>query len=525
MPTLRRSVWLLATVLGAAATARAWSWQHDEATWLAATICPEPFATGADLAVYGTYPDAMGDWDAGPGISLRLFSFEAIDALRAGDRPKALFLASAATHYLTDQACIAHSRAWYKRDGDPFNRFLPQRLQNVRVPRQSKAVYYEHLKGEYRDTVLAVPEPDYNVAQWRRYSGSINAYFDTLPSVKRYATAARLRRPTDWTFTDFDQYARWHATFTALDMLDPGRLDGPQMRLRPALEMKAISLDELLNAAEQCTAYFGYLATAARCRVGPELATVLPETDKCLMLARTAPLVVIAREAPWPVARAAQVLGMELLRAARRLAHLEHRPPPGGQPSDYVRRVGAGDSLTPLAGHSLIALLTPDDAALAQRLRSPAVPAGASGLITAVKDVDGCGPAVILRGASRQDTLYLVDHFLDLAWAPLQARWPVEPAVAAAKELWVGWRLCQDLRQRSGAEAVAYAQTVPHRAPAGVESTFNQRLNQAGGQRGAPQLEWWTWFLLETPLPDGRRVPAMIATGTDYTELIAAVRE
>ena len=501
--------------------ARAWSHQHDECTYLAATLCPEPFQSNASLAVFGTYPDLMGDWDAGPGISLRLFSFEALAALRADDRPKALFLASAATHYLTDQACIAHSRAWYKTDSDPFARFLPRRLQGLKVPREKKPVYYEHLKGYYNDTVLAVPEPDYNVERWRQYGGSINAYFDTLPSVRKYATPARLRRPTDWTFTDFDQYARWHATFTALDMLDPASLDQPPMKLRSAEGIKAISLDELLNGAEQCTAYFGYLSTAMRCRVDSSLDRLLPDMDKLQTLARSAPLVVIAKDAPWPVERAAQVLGMELLRAGRRLAFAEQRTAPGGKPSDFVRRVGAGDRLEDLAGHSLIVLLTPDDTALAGRLRAPEVPAGATGVITATAP----GPTVLLRGATRQDTLYLVDYFLDLAWAPLQARWPVEPALAAAQELWVGWKLCLDLRQRNGADAVAYARKVPYHAPAGVTTEYNKRLDAAGGQKGATQMEWWTWFLLQTPLPDGRRVPDMIETGTDYTDMFKAIRE
>ncbi|MBM4082141.1 MAG: hypothetical protein FJ278_20715, partial [Planctomycetes bacterium] len=123
MTTRQRTLeWLPFLFIGAlAASPEAFGWGvgHDDSSYLGATISPEPFKTNAKLCVYGHYPDSIQDHAVGhgrDGYLRRLFTFEAIDALRAGDIPKAMFLASAATHYLTDRACIAHAgRAWYHK--------------------------------------------------------------------------------------------------------------------------------------------------------------------------------------------------------------------------------------------------------------------------------------------------------------------------------------------------------------------------------------------------------------------------
>lgn len=512
--------------------AHGWSGQHNEASVLAAGMSPEPFRSHAKLCVYAGYPDAMQDHAVGhgqDGYALRLFTREAIAALRADDLPKAMFFASAATHYLTDRVCVAHvSRAWYHQalDKDPWTRFLPRKYQTVLVPHGKRMVYYEHLKAEAPDTCLFLPEPECNVAAWRKSQGSLNYYFDTMPSVKKYVTPAMLRRPDDWTFNDFDQYARWYGFFIALDMLDPASLKGPELRLRDTHGMRAVCVEELINGTAQCAAYYGYLSTAAKADVRPSLDACLPGFDKLLALAESKPVVAIGADAPWPVERAAHVLALELLRAERRLAQAQGRAAPARQVGDYVVRLSADKGLQALEGRSAIVLLTPAAEPLARTLSAPAIPQGASGVIAALQPGGVKQPVtVVLRGVSQQDTLYLVDYLLDLAWAPRHGPWPVQRAVEALQGVWSGWRLTLDLRGLQGEAAVALARRLPysHVATRKEDAAKYGAAMRQGLQPGASEVEWWQHFLLELPLPDGRRVSEMIDRGTDYSAILPLV--
>ncbi len=510
--------------------AHAWGVGHNDASRLAAGISPEPLASNPDLCLFAHYPDAIQDHAVGhgrDGYLRRLLTFEALDALRAGDMPKALFLASAATHYLTDRSCIAHSgRAWYHQDGDVWTKYLPRRYQGVKVPFERKDVYYPHLQGTAKDTVLGFPEPEYAVEQWRQFQGSTNAYFDSMPSVRRFVTPDLLRRPTGWTFTDFDQYARWYGVFISLDMIDPASLGTDPLRLRDATGMKAVCVEELVNGAAQDAAYYGYLATAAKTTVEPSLAELLSTHDKLLSLLERETVVLIPQSASWPVERAANVLGMELLRAARRQAKLGGLAEPDRTPASFVSRVAPESLEAKLQGRNAILLLAPGDAAWLTAAGAPPLPDVRSGLVAARRADDGA-LQILLRGATEQDTLYLVDYLLDLAWDPLHGRWPAETVTGVLQDLWGGWKLILDLRGRSGQAAVDYAVKLPYRhqeTRAEDAKAYTERLRE-GIYPAADEEEWWRWFLLELPLPDGRRVPDLIETGTDYTALMRLVSD
>ncbi|MBM3473413.1 MAG: hypothetical protein FJX75_09110 [Armatimonadetes bacterium] len=525
----RQALLITLTVFSTHSLAWAWGVGHDDSSWLAATVSPEPFASHPDLCLFAGYPDAMQDQAVGhdrDGYLRRLFTLEAIDALRAGDVPKGLFFASAATHYLTDRACIAHSAAWYHRPGDARKRLIPKRYESLQVPSETTEVYYEHLKGTAKDTVLRLPEPGYAAEVWRKYQGSTNAYFDSLPSVKQYVAPDLLRKPVGWTFTDFDEYARWYATFIALDMLDPASLGTPELRLRDPAGVKAVCVEELINGAAQDAAFYGYVATAINTLVEPNLGELLPANDKLLTLAEDDALVLIPEEVHWPVERAAQVLGMELLRAARRSATLKGGPQPDKTVVQFVRRVSADQLAEALAHRSAIILLPPDAEPYVQALRLGPLPQGNAGSIVA-RSAEPSHTHVILRGATEQETLYLVDYLLDLANAPLHGRWPVERALAIYRDVWVGWKLVLDLRGMSGQAAVDYARKLPYSHVASRDED-TRRYTEAfreGILGSASEEDWWQYFLLETPLPDGTRVPDMIQMGTDYTQLLERVRE
>lgn len=331
------------------------------------------------------------------------------------------------------------------------------------------------------------------------------------PSVFRQVTPKMLRRPTDWTFSDYDEYAQWYGFFISLDMLDPASLNGPQLRPGNASGMEAVRIDEVTNAAAQCAAYCGYLSTAAGVEVQTSLGELLPEYDKFMALAHGEPLLAISTEAPWPVEHAAHVLAIELLRGERRRAQTQGAAQPGRKIADYTVRVSPEKAVERLRGHNVV-LLAPEDERLARALGAPEVRHGASGVIaTAKPDAGTQNVTIFVRGASKQHTLYLVDYLLDLSWTLLHARWPIERNVETLKELWAGWKLILNLRKMHGKEAVAYARKVPysHVATRKADSA-KYDAGQQGIRAGASELEWWQHFLLELRLPDDRQVPDMI---------------
>jgi len=518
----------LAAALLVAAYARGWGVGHNDSSRLGAGLAPAPFRANPELCLHAGYADAIQDHAVGhgrDGFLRRLMTFEAIAALRDGDVPKGLFFASAATHYLTDRTCIAHSgQAWYGPKG--WQPFLAVKHQGLRVPFGKEEIYYKHIKGYYRDTVLKLPPPEYCRDIWDRTHGSTNAYFDSLPSVRRLVKPDMLHRFDNWTFTDAFLYGRWYAAFIALDMLDEASLEAPPLRLKDPRGMQAVCLAELVNGAAVCASFYGYVATAAATETPAAWSATLPPEDRLLEWVAPGCTVLIGANAPWAVERAALVLGMELARASTRRTLLDGGKARAPDPRAFVARCGPGKPESANPGGALIVLVTPDDADLRSRFDVSPLPQGRRGRLTIrPSPFAEKRQALVLSGASLQDTLHLVDYVLDLAWAPIHGRWPADRLVAALQQTWAGWKLIEDLRAMKGEAAVAHARKRPYRHQE-TRAADSKRLNELLGdglRRGAPELEWCKFFLLETPLPDGVRATDLIAAGTDYRALLEAV--
>ncbi|MEW6355053.1 MAG: hypothetical protein AB1696_01900 [Planctomycetota bacterium] len=526
---MARRTWytLLLSVVLLQSSGRLFGWGvgHNDSSRLGATLAPEPFKSNPDLCLFADYADAIQDHAVGhgrDGYMRRLMTFEAIDALRAGDVPKAMFFASAATHYLTDRTCIAHSgQAWY--GGKGFQPFLAAKHQGVKVPFAKEEVYYEHLKGYATDTVLKLPPPDYCREIWDKYKGSTNAYFDELPSSRGFVNPEMLRTFDNWTFNDAFLYGRWHAAFIALDMLDEDSIKNPPLRFADPRKMRAVCIEELINGAAVDAGYFSYLVTAAGTDTPEEWAKTLPPKDRLVELADPKAVVVIGKDAPWCVERAALVLAMELARADKRRAAFAGGEEPKTDPESLVVRYDPAEPEAQLAGSNLIALARPEDGDLLERFGGKKPDEERRGLISEQENPFAKErKAFLLAGASRQDTIYLVDYFLDLAWAPIHGRWPVERVVAALQETWGGWKLIQDMRTMHGKEAVDFARKRPYRHQE-TRAADSKRYNELLGKdlkTSGNEEEWYKFFLLKVPLPDGRRAVDIIQAGTDYTELL-----
>ena len=179
---------LWAGAVGMSQTADGWGGQHNEASVLHAgqpRAVPLPRGCASTPAI----PTPCRTMRSGTErTGTRCGCSRGRRSRPCGERlPKAMFLASAATHYLTDRVCIAHAgRAWYHQelDKDPWTRFLPRQAPGgLRAARQEDRST-AHLKGTTSDTCLLLPEPECNVEKWRKCQGSLNAYFDSMPSVR-----------------------------------------------------------------------------------------------------------------------------------------------------------------------------------------------------------------------------------------------------------------------------------------------------------------------------------------------------
>jgi len=530
--------WLV-VVLSLFATRNAFSWGigHQDASYLGALMSPEPFRSNPSLCLFALYPDQMPDWPIAHGLDgydRRLYTLEAIECLRSGDVPKALFFASAASHYITDRTCLPHCGAWRCRKGDWLTEFMPKKYREIELPCQIKEIQATPTMRR-KDWVFDLPEPELNREAWQKHPGNIHAYLDGAPSVRNYVTAdekvmAKLLEkwaPKGWTFNARYIYGEVYPNFIAFDMLDPEGIKTGNYRFRDPVGMKAVMIEELMNGAAVDAAFYGYIVTAAGTVVEPSLNELLPEMDKFLSFVNKDTLVVIPKEASWQVEHAAHVVGAELLRAMKRRATLRGEAQPSRTIASLILRVSSEELADALRRGNSVLLIPPGNDKWAEKAGAPHLPNGKRGIIGAHKDSEG-NIRLFLRGASEQDTLYLVDYLLDLAWAPIrQGQWPVEKVVNALKEVWGGWKLILDMRKMSGKEAVDYAAKLPYRHTPSISGPETQKY-KALLEGVHPRMDIgrsdWSYFLLDLPLPDRRKFSAMLEGGTDYTELINLVK-
>ncbi|MCL5270131.1 MAG: hypothetical protein M1457_06185, partial [bacterium] len=412
---------------------------HMTAGMSAARVAPEPFASRWRQCRGAVHPDYMQDQPLGhenQRVAGLLYTLAAIDWLRAGEVNKALLLASARSHYIEDESCLAHADVWNPRASDDRLRrdtpsagiwsFLPASVQDWRLPIvRDPQLNYARLTAEppeFRRNVW-----DACVADGR--PGGMHHFFDRMPSLESAADgfpAGRIPDTTNWSAYDREFYGRWRAECLALKLLDPESVAAASrsdtggkapVRFVAPEQFRRVLDDEMANMCASVAAYYRYVSVAARTTLVGEIEAMFPSADRLVLLARRDPHIYLAPDAPWPLKRAAWLLAMELARAGRRdegilyPAYLKTlRQDAEGLFRTISMPAGEGDRRIVIAWQDA-------EKNIADLAAEPL--AGNRIECRSGKTSEG---AILLHGEDLQSAIHEIDYLLDLALAPSSIR-------------------------------------------------------------------------------------------------------
>jgi len=479
---------------------------HDVFSRWGARLAPPPFPERWRDCRWAHLADAYADMYLGHCFerwSRWHWTLAAIDALRAGQVRKALFMASYSTHYLTDYTTFAHAWSWAL----PENRlrYLPAFARGL-ASRIDKDKYIGRIAWDdvgaqliEGGRVLPVRRVDHEAGLFAELDGNLHKFHDRMPVPEEWLDPEILAFPDGWTFFDFDTYAQWLNNVLALRLVDVDSAGG-KLALKNAREVRPIYLAQMVNAVQQCAIYYSYISTAASAEVIGSIGDIPGPMDKFRVLAREGARVVVPRGASWPLRRAALVLALSFRRAeARRAADSSRETPPL---ESYILDDGAAEE--DLGKYHLVILGSPRENAVARRLGEALPARGSSGAIVIGKGAFGPDRwTALVAGASVQHTLHLVDYLLDLACAPVHGRWPPEAVVGPQREMSTSLKVLANLKKMEDSDRLADAYRPEyHNADDGKWKEFLPRVNETL-EGGWNLEEWFDELLFTRLLPDG----------------------
>ena len=292
---------------------------HRTASLTAAKLAPDPFASNWEKCSYANHPDYMRDQPLGhenmrtAGL---LYTLEAIRYLREGQINRAMMVASARSHYITDSACLPHGEIWRPRreedvfrPGEPSSgpwSFMPGSFQGYWLP------FGEKPEGQhYQPLVVDLPpmkQDAWDALKERDLYGSIHGFFDSIHGQAPYPDGFPLDsidRAEYWSCYDREFYARWRSECLALMLLDRESVldETPGVRWVDAEAFQAVMDEEMRNMVSAVLTYYRYLAVAARTEMVGDIDEVFPAADRLALLAARSPRIYLSPEAPWPLKR------------------------------------------------------------------------------------------------------------------------------------------------------------------------------------------------------------------------------
>ena len=496
---------------------------HGTAVQIAAQVAPEPFRSHWKACRGGSFPDQMRDQPLGHAnqrAAGMLLTLEAIRYLREGQVNKAMLLASVRGHYVADSSCIAHALVWSSRKADDVMKpgvhgngvwsFLPASVQEYRLPFAT-----ERGKGGYYP-LLIEPPPLFRKA-WDslpqlELTGSMHGYFDRVHPLTPYPDglpATDIADTSLWSAYDREFCGRWVAENIALTVLDRDSVlaGGKTVRFVDADALqKAIEVDTR-NMAASIAAYYRYLTVAKDTRLVGDVEELFPSVDRLSLMARLKPKIYLSADAPWPLKRACYLLAMEIVRARHR-----NRGQLGGQYGLGLRKKCEALLTTVAmpadeAGRRVIIAWKQDQVAVSKTAARPLTDT----TILFERRQRGAGH-IVLRGKDLPSAIHLVDYLLDLTYAPLHGRAPMEVVLTVLRRDWEGMNLLKQLRALTDVQAATTPARLddPH---VDDRDEWTERVRRTlwpytEGQSdiAGPLQIFWNLLLIDLPLPDGKKL-------------------
>ena len=497
---------------------------HNTAAKTAAQLSPEPFQSNWQKCRGAVHPDYMSDQPLGhenSRVAGLLYTLEAIRYLREGQITKAMMTASARTHYISDAACIPHAKVWNPRSvndvvhaghaSEKTFKYLPDRYQDYYVP-FGDFVYDSHFYPlQVTGGPPAVHQNTWDQLANQKLLGSMHGFFDRISCVpwnKGGFPTQGIDRSENWSCYDREFYARWRAECIALDILDRETVldKSKPLRFAPEERFKAVQDEEMRNMISAKIAYYRYLTVAANTELRGDMMDIFPSKDPLRLMARRNPTILIGKNTPWPLKRAAYLLAMELVRAKYRYE------------GKYDQAFAA--NLTKEAGALFKTIQMPNGEGSRRLIltwmekapdnkKAAATPLSGN-VIATEPGAKGAGH-IILHGKDLQSTIHLIDYMLDLTYAPLNGRSPMEVMLNVFEREWAGMAFLEELSQVPDAEVFDNEELVrPKNIHLNDRTEWTNKVHymvwpnvEGESNLAGPIPAIWDLMLVDLPLPDG----------------------
>ncbi|MFC1734963.1 hypothetical protein ACFL1X_02535 [Candidatus Hydrogenedentota bacterium] len=498
---------------------------HNLAARTAAQLAPEPFASNWEKCRGASHPDYMSEQPLGhenARVAGLLYTMAAIRHLRDGNIAKAMMTASARTHYVSDAVCVPHSRVWNPRKESDVVHFshaswkvftyLPARYQDYWLP-TGDFVYGSHFYP------LEIAPPPVHKDVWDKLpeqglKGSMHGFFDRIPCspwhTEGFPTEG-IPKAENWSAYDYEFYARWRAQCITLDLLDrESAIDKTKpLKFVGEEEFKAVRDEEVRNMITTKIAYYRYLTVAANTELRGDIMDIFPSKDPLRLMVQRNPKILIGKYAPWPLKRAAYLFAMELVRAKYRY--------------EGKYRDAFAENLFEEAEALFETVDLPYEEA-SQRLsiswmeKPDMVKTSTSlelkGNVIVTDRSDKHAGHIILHGEDLQSTIHLVDYLLDLTYAPLHGRSPVEVMLTIFEREWPGMKFLEKLDKVPDAEVFDHEDLLrPPKGHPDDREEWTEKVHmmvwpnvEGESSLAGPLPAIWDLFLLELPLPSGKKV-------------------
>lgn len=498
---------------------------HHPAAQYAARLSAEPFRSGWKDCCGAMVPDQMRDQPLAHEnhrAAGMLYTHEAIRYLRQKQFKKALFLASARSHYLTDSLAVAHCDVWKPRREDDVMKpgrhgthiwsFLPQSVQAFQMP------FGQRREGMHYSPLLIDPPPlqrdTWDSLASINTPGSMHAFFDRTALHSAYKQGQfplnNIPDITNWSCYDREMVARWHAEQIALEMVDRTSVleRAGRIRFADARKMQKAFDHEMENMIAAVMTYYRYLQVAAVTQITGDIDTLLPSIDRLVLMARHDPKIYISDKAPWPLRRTCMLLAMEIVRARYRAK------------GDFGHAYSRG--LKEACEQMILPIRVPegeDDKRIlvawktAEQARQTAMGPKLKGNNVVCDKGAQNGAHILLRGKDLQSTLHLIDYLLDLSYAPLNGKAPVEVLFRIFDKEWAGIKLMEDLKTTPQDDVAGRFRNIKnahaHDYPQWTDKVHWLVWPHASGTDAnltGVLPRFWNLLILDLPQPDGSSV-------------------